>query len=61
MKDPGLFSDPAFWLNQETIQNALRYVRRDRQPVGLVERGTSEVFAVIVPIEQYRRMTDASQ
>lgn len=62
MKDPGPFTDPTGWRGQEGVQNVLRYVR-EGNIVGLIGppgEATSEVFAVIVPIEQYRRMTDAT-
>lgn len=72
MNDPRLFTEPASWDAQYQVQDVLAHVHNGSS-VGLVmsSRGDSdgvrpspgetlELFAVIVPIEQYRRMTDGS-
>jgi hypothetical protein len=64
MKDPGLFTVPADWQGLTHTRNVLTYIHEGHS-VGLMQAaegkgGALELFAVIVPIEQYRRMTDGS-
>jgi hypothetical protein len=63
MDTPGLFTVTDDWRGIESAQNVLDYVK-DKHAVTLLRlvvepiRG-AEPYAVIVPIEQWRKMTDA--